>query len=489
MNKTIKYYTKERENFYESIITTLDDSIIYTDLSFKDFVEKYFKHYTKDEFNKQISLAKFHLDIVDKVEKSTQIELAVQMARNHAKTTVFSLFLPIYLMLKNETHFVLLIGATKDLAVKQLINIQAEFETNMALIADFGTFVSKGSWSKGNFILSKYDTAFFCVGKGQSTRGLRYKSYRPDLIIVDDIDTDKDVLSIKSIQKQTDWVYQSVFPSMSLKKYRFLILGNRFAPNMVLTNIIENTDGIEVLKVNAIDENGQPSWKERFELKDIIRIKDKLGNIRFQREFMNNPILNGAVFKADWIQWFTHTNQKYEFVLTYIDPSFKKDGDFKAAITIGIKNNNYYVLDIYETKTNMDHLFSYLYNIYKKWGDVHQFYIEANFAQDLHRHTFNKIANSKGFNIPLVWDKSKKDNKEARIESMSIYFEQGLIFINNSIKNSLHFKQFYYEYMSFPTSKNDDGIDAMESCINTINKKIKKQSEMLIGYRYSNKLY
>jgi len=489
MKKDKKYYTKELDNYYKSIVTQLNDTIHYTELSFNDFVLKYFKHHTRDEFNKQIPLAKFHLDIVDKVEKSIRIELAVQMARNHAKSTVFSLFLPIYLMLKGETHFALLIGPNKELATKQLINIQTELETNTTLIKDFGEFTKKGNWAKGNFIVDKYQTAFFCAGKGQSTRGLKYKNYRPDLIVIDDIDTDKDVLSIKSIEKQTNWIYQSVFPAMSIKKYRFIILGNRFAPNMVLNNVMENTEGIEILKVNAIDDMGHPAWGERFTIDDLLRIKEKLGTIRFEREFMNNPIIQGAIFKSEWIQWFTLTSQNFKTVFTYIDPSFKRDGDFKAAITIGYKDNKYYILDIYESKTNMKNVFNYLYKIHKQWGANHRFYIEANFAQDLHKETFQKVSLEYGYNLPIIWDKSKKENKEARIETMSIYFEQGLIFFNDKLKNSNSFKQFYLEYSTFPTSKNDDGIDAMESCINVINKTQRKNAEILIGYREKLKLY
>jgi len=482
-NKTENYYSKERDSLYKALITMISQERIYTNLDFKDFVEKYFSHHTKDEFGKQIPLAQFHKDLVRKISNNTTYEAVVQIARNHAKTTIFSLFLPIYLMLKGETHFVLLVAASKDLAVKQIINIQAELETNIKLINDFGEFVKLGNWSKGNFIVERYETAFYCVGKGQSTRGLKYKHYRPDLVILDDIDTDKDVLNKNTINKQTNWVLQSVFPAMSIKKYRFVVLGNRFSIDMVLTRLMEEIDGVEVLKVNAFDNNGEVSWKERFSPNDLLNIKSKIGSIRFEREYMNNPIIEGSVFKTEWLEFYRKGGHNFDYVVSYVDPSFKKDADFKAIVTVGYSNGKYYVIDMFERKTTMTVVFNYLYDMdYKN----HRIYIEANFAQDLHKDTYNDVYKKRGIPLPIVWDKSKKDNKIARIENMAIFFEQGLISFAENIKDKPDFKQFYYEYVTFPSAKNDDGIDALESAINTINKLIRRSGEILTGVRQLN---
>lgn len=483
--KTSKFYTKERDNYYQSLIERLDINRTYTDLSFDEFVKTYFQHHTQDEFGKQVPLAFFHKKVVKQILKRDQVEYAIILARNHAKTTVFSLFLPIYLMLKGETNFVLLISATKDLAVRQLINIQTELETNSLLINDFGSFTKNGNWSKGNFIVNRYDTAFYAVGKGQTTRGLKFGHYRPDLVILDDVDTDADVRNPNIVTKQTNWILQSVFPAMSIKKYRFLILGNKFAPNMVLTNIAEQVDGIQTLQLNAITSSGKVAWKERFKMKDLNNIKKKIGKIRFEREFLNNPIVEGSVFKSEWIEWFNLSNHKFDVILTYVDPSFKKTGDFKACITVGYADNKYYILELFEKKVNMDIVFNYLYDIQKKYGSEHVTYIESNFAQDLHKETYDKIAKKKKLNLPIVWDKSKKPNKEARIENMSIYFEQGLVFFNEKIKGTTHFKQFYLEYMTFPSAKNDDGIDGLEGAITNINKKMRQRNDVIVGYRES----
>ncbi len=49
---------------------------------------------------------------------------------------------------------------------------------------------------------------------------------------------------------------------------------------------------------------------------------------------MNNPIIEGAVFRNDWIRWGKRPAwSKFSELVLYIDPSFKGStkNDFKAA--------------------------------------------------------------------------------------------------------------------------------------------------------------
>lgn len=44
----------------------------------------------------------------------------------------------------------------------------------------------------------------------------------------------------------------------------------------------------------------------------------------FQKEYMNNPITEGAVFRQDWIKWGKLPDlKKFDEIILYIDPSFK----------------------------------------------------------------------------------------------------------------------------------------------------------------------
>lgn len=83
-----------------------------------------------------------------------------------------------------------LVGKSEDNANTLLADVQAELQYNQRYINDFGEQYNSGSWEEGEFV-TKDGTAFFARGRGQSPRGLRYRSHRPDYIVIDDLDDDE----------------------------------------------------------------------------------------------------------------------------------------------------------------------------------------------------------------------------------------------------------------------------------------------------------
>jgi len=479
------WWSKDREDYYNNLTNRLtgnrycnndgrDERVEKALANFQVFVDTYFKHYTVKEDGTITKLGKFHLDLIKELD-ADKCEILAEFPRGHAKTTVFSLFAPIYYLLKGGVHLVVLISDTKDSAVRQLINLQAELETNQQLIADFSEFRKDGSWSRGEFTVANYNCKFTCAGKGQSIRGLKNGRYRPDFVIVDDIDTDKHSRNKELVKSHYDWLMQNVFNAMEITKYKFLFVGNRFAHNMVL-DLFSKVEGIRHIRINALDVNGEPVWNDRFTKEDLLRVEQKIGKIRFLREYMNTPIMEGSVFKEEWLQ-LTNVRglNEYDYIVSYLDPSWKKNSDFKSVVTIGFINKDYHIIDIYLRKQTMRNVIEYLYELNDRLlRSAYSIYFEANFMQDLHQLEFDKIAEEKGFNLPIRQDKDKKPDKEARIESMSAVFENLNIYINKLIVYSLDYTEFKLQYLSFPALKNDDGLDAMQSAYSKLNEHIRR---------------
>ena len=61
-----------------------------------------------------------------------------------------------------------------------------------------------GSWTEDEFV-TKGGVAFRALGAGQSPRGSRNEAVRPDVLLVDDFDTDEDTKNPDTIQKRWDW--------------------------------------------------------------------------------------------------------------------------------------------------------------------------------------------------------------------------------------------------------------------------------------------
>ena len=87
--------------------------------------------------------------------------------------------------------------------------------------------------------MTKDGTAFFARGRGQSPRGLRYRSHRPDYIVIDDLDDDELCESPARVTRLTNWVKEALFGALDGGRGRFIMVGNLISKNSVLANFCE----------------------------------------------------------------------------------------------------------------------------------------------------------------------------------------------------------------------------------------------------------
>lgn len=307
------------------------------------------------------------------------------------------IFIPMWLKCqeRREINVMVLVGKSEDNANTLLADLQAELQYNQRYINDFGEQYNNGSWEEGQFI-TKDGTAFFARGRGQSPRGLRYRSHRPDYIVIDDLDDDELCENPSRVQKLTDWVTEALFGALDGGRGRFIMVGNLISKNSVLQKFSEKK-GVFLSQVNILDKDGNVSWAAKWTREEVQAIEDFQGYRSFQKEYMNNPIVEGAVFRQEWIRWAKRPawRQFEEFVL-YIDPSWKstQKNDYKAAKLWGkIKGGQLWHLRAFVRQATVAELVRWCYDLYEwaqKNGIAIKFYVEANFMQDMFMDDFKK---------------------------------------------------------------------------------------------------
>ena len=137
-------------------------------------------------------------------------------SRELAKSTC-AMFCIMYLTLTGLKRNVILTSNSFDNAVRLLDPFRANLEANGRIIAYYGKQQSLGSWTEDEFI-TKQGVAFRALGAGQSPRGSRKDAVRPDVLIVDDFDTDQDTLNPDIIQKRWDWWEKELYPTRSVSE-------------------------------------------------------------------------------------------------------------------------------------------------------------------------------------------------------------------------------------------------------------------------------
>ena len=273
-----------------------------TDYNF--FVNHYFQHYTDDPATgKHTECAPFHIEAANRVRKDPNYKGVEKWARGHAKSTHFDIFMPLWLKIQEprEINVMVLVGKSEENAKTLLGDLQAELQYNQQYIADFGVQYNAGDWQDGKFVTAD-GCAFFARGRGQSPRGLRYRSRRPDYIVIDDLDDDELCENEARVTKLVKWVKEALFGTLDGGRGRFIMVGNLISKNSVLAAMTK-AKGIHVSQVNVLDKKGNVSWAAKWSREEVQTMAEFMGYRSFQKEYMNNPITEGAVFRQEWVRW------------------------------------------------------------------------------------------------------------------------------------------------------------------------------------------
>lgn len=438
------------------------------------FVDYYFPHYTiNPETGKTTPCADFHIKAANKVKKERNLKAVFKWHRGAAKSTHLDIFIPLWLKCQEvkQLNVMVLVGKSEDNANTLLADIQAELQFNQRYIHDFGQQYNNGSWEDGEFV-TKDGTAFFARGRGQSPRGLRYRSHRPDYIVIDDLDDDELCESPARVTRLTNWVKEALFGALDGGRGRFIMVGNLIAKNSVLANIAA-TDGVHVSQINIWDKDGNVSWGAKWTPDEVKAIERFQGYRSFQKEYMNNPITEGAVFRQDWIKWGKLPDlKKFEELILYIDPSFKgtTKNDYKAAKLWGKVGSQLWHIKAFVRQCSVAEMVRWLYDLYE-WSlqknIAIKWYMEANFMQDTILDEFRREGDLRGYQLPISGDKRKKPDKFQRVEAISPLWERGFVTYNEDEKNDPDMLAGIDQTLAFEKGMrgHDDAPDADEGAI------------------------
>jgi len=130
--------------------------------------------------------------------------------RAFAKTTIFDMAVIVWSVCYKESIFTILINKDDKGATKFLDDIKKVFTENKKIIDNFGMLInSKKNIVNSNEIEFTNGCDLQSVGSGTSIRGRKYNGTRPSLVIGDDAQDDKDILTDDSRAKKYDlWCKQ-----------------------------------------------------------------------------------------------------------------------------------------------------------------------------------------------------------------------------------------------------------------------------------------
>ncbi|MEO7212649.1 hypothetical protein [Mucilaginibacter sp.] len=508
MNATDKKFWAEweafRDNIRKSTPVDLDESPLAKRKRIADLEknpEKWFKYYFPTHYTAEP--APFHLKATKRIFENPEYYEVRSWSRELSKSgrTMMEV---LYLVLTGKKFNILMVSSTYDNAVRLLMPYKTILESNNRIINDYGTQQSIGKWEAGEFS-TKQGVAFRALGAGQTPRGTKNDAIRPDVILIDDIDTDEECRNKERIKFKMQWIEEALIPTRSISVPLLIIVcGNIIAKYCCVTEMAKKADFHDI--INITDKYGNSSWPQKNSAEMIARVAKTISSNSFQKEYKNNPITEGDTFK--FITYGVAPRiSSCERVVCYADPSTSdKNGGVKSAashkslIIVGFKNYQYFIYRVWVDQINNSGFVDWIFDaedyLDRHGVDPKKIYIENNSLQDpfytqvikplIEKRTTEKHRNDRP---PITPDRRKKPDKFARIDgTLEPLNREGNLIFDIKLKGTPYMVTMEEQMLSVSVAcKVMDGPDALEGAVWIIQKRTANANNTYVhGARVNN---
>lgn len=443
---------------------------------------------------------------ISRMDGSHQV---VAAPRGHAKSTNFTFKDSLHAILYRYKHYIMILSDSSEQAEGFLDDIKTELEDNGNIIMDFGTLKGDKAW-RGSVILTKTDVKVEAIGSGKKVRGRRHRNWRPDLIVLDDIENDENVNTPDQRKKLSSWFYKAVSkagdtytdimyigtilhydsllssvlrnPSYKSRKYRAVI------SEAVDTKLWEEWERIYT---NLFDENHEENaktfyeahktemllgtevlWEEKLSYYKLMEIRVSEGEASFNSEFQNDPVdPENATFNPEWFDYYEpelldFSSPEFVFIAAN-DPSLGKNkkSDTSSIINLALstKTGYMYVTDASVEKRKPDVIIDDVFEMnrrlkrdYRK--GFYKFGVETVQFQYFFKDVMAARSAEEGEYLPIEEIQSSV-NKVLRIESLQPVVK------NKYLKFNREHKTLLKQMQEFPMGRNDDAPDGLQMAV------------------------
>jgi hypothetical protein len=218
------------------------------------------------------SSAPFHREMIALCHDPAYPNVLLLAFRGSAKSTLLEETAAL-LAASGQVRNVLVIGDSWQRAVERLRSIKNELDRNEWLRYLCGDQAGD-SWTESRVVLQN-GCALSALGQGQALRGVKHLAARPDLCLVDDLESDESVATPDARAKLSDWFWADLIPALDPTR-RLLMTATPLHPNSLAVTL-SSMKQFKTLNVpiDYVDDEGvrHSSWPNRYPLHDIDTMK------------------------------------------------------------------------------------------------------------------------------------------------------------------------------------------------------------------------
>ena len=419
--------------------------------------------------------------------------IALAAPRGEAKSTFISLFFVLWCVLTGRKRYILIIADALEQAAILLEAVKAELDGNPRLAMDFPGETGRGRvWNVGT-ILTAQNVKLQALGAGKRMRGLRHGPYRPDLVILDDLENDENVAKPEQRDKLQDWLQKTVLnlgaadgsmdvvyvgtilhydsvlartldkPTWQAKRFRSIVQWPERLDLWDKWEAILHADGPVAARAfydlhrDDMERDAVVSWPAGRPLYQLM-IKRADSHAAFDSEQQNDPLSGDDAPFASCITFWVDRRADW-LLFGAVDPSLGKLGAGRdpSAILVGGLLRDTMTLDVVEASIRKRHPDRIIEDVIALHSAYHclNWGVEAVQFQAFFADVLAQRAAARGLALPVRPIINSTD-KQLRIETLQPYFSQGRIRLHTSQQTLID------QLRHFPKADHDDGPDALE---------------------------
>ena len=449
------------------------------------------------------------IDKADVISRLDGCRRAIAAPRNHAKSTNFTFKDSLHAIIYKYKHYILIISDSSEQAEGFLSDIRLELEDNPIIKEDFGELKGDKAW-KSSVLLTSTNIKIEAIGSGKKVRGRRHRNWRPDLIVMDDIENDENVYTKEQRMKLSNWFFKAV--SKAGDTYTDIVyIGTILHYDSLLSNVMVNPkyisvrycgvirfaknqklwDAWEAIYCDLENPNRQEDaevfyeankeemlegtkvlWEENWSYYKLMENKIEIGEASFNSEIQNEPIdPNSATFNEEWFDYYEESlidfkNPRFIFVGSN-DPSLgknkKSDTSSLFALAKDTVTGYMYVVEASVEIRKPDVIIQDAIEMSKRLRrDYNKGFFKFGVETVQFQYFFKDVMVQKSAEaneyLPIEEIQSTI-NKNLRIESLQPLIK------NKFIKFNRKHKTLIKQLTEYPMGKNDDAPDGLEMVV------------------------
>ena len=317
-----------------------------------------------DSFFKEF--AEFHKELISDFMKEQNSVVACP--RGHAKSTLIGLGWVLWNILYNKKGYIVYMSQNHKKSVQFLEPLTNELKNNPVI---------KVLWPGLRFVKGKDEFTgrdredCFDIGTirlealsfEKNIRGMKYKSQRPDLIVLDDVEDDMRVINPELRRKDSDKLNKQIIPSLDAEFGVYKMVGTILHNDSLLKKKLRLLDG-KVYRACEFNKDGgiiadTILFPTLFNEGTLLALRKEMGSAAFESEYLNNPVDDSSsLIKREWvIQCFDHNlsfcdNVKFDFLVQGVDFAFsdRVSADKSAFVGVGRNEDGYTIISCFTKK-------------------------------------------------------------------------------------------------------------------------------------------